>query len=159
MKKTVFMCAFALITGNLAAQKIEEANVPSTIKTTFAKSFPNVKGVKWSKEKEGEFEAEFKNGGVEQSANFDETGKWLVTETKINKKDLPLAVQDALKKEFAGYKIEEATKIESLKNGSCFEAEIEKGKETFDVLLTADGKLLSKTKVEEEKDKEKGEKD
>ena len=75
------------------------------------------------------------------------------SEIKIS--DLPTAVQSVLSKDFAGFKIEEASKIESAKNGNCFEAEIEKGKETFDVLFTPDGKVLSKTKVEEEK----GEKD
>jgi hypothetical protein len=58
----------------------------------------------------------------------------------------------AFKVDFMGYKMDEASKIESAKDGNCFEAEIEKGEETFDVLFTPDGKMLSKTKAEKEKD-------
>ena len=52
----------------------------------------------------------------------------------------------------AEFKINEASKIQSVKNGNCFEAEIQKGEEIFDVLFTADGKVLSKTKMEKEKE-------
>ena len=65
---------------------------------------------------------------------------------------MPAAVQAALTKDFAGFKIEEASKIESAKDGNCYEAEIEKGEESFEVLFAPDGKMLSKTKLEEEKD-------
>jgi hypothetical protein len=102
-----------------------------------------------------EYEAGFKLNGEEISANFNNTGKWLETETEIKVSALPAPVQSALSQDFAGFKINEASKIESLENGDCFEAEIEKGEETFDVLFSADGKVLSKTKMEEEKgDKE-----
>lgn len=98
-----------------------------------------------------EFEAEFKLDGEELSANFDNTGKWLETETEIKVADLPYEIKTALAKDFDGYKVKEASKIESAKEGTCYEAEIEKGGESFDVLFTSKGKMLSKTKEEKEK--------
>ena len=140
---------------NLGAQKIAVDKFPAAVLAAFKAKFTSATKPSWEMENKNEYEAEFKLNGQKVSANFDNTGKWLETETEIKISDLPTAVQSVLSKDFAGFKIEEASKIESAKNGNCFEAEIEKGKETFDVLFTPDGKVLSKTKVEEEK----GEKD
>jgi len=137
------------------AQKISADKVPATVTSAFKAKFPNATKTSWEMESANEYEAGFKLNGEEVSANFDNTGKWLETETEIKVSALPASIQSALSKDCAGFKINEASKIESVKNGNCFEAEIEKGEETFDVLFTVDGKMLSKTKME----KEKGEKD
>jgi len=154
-KKLTTMLAAVLITTGAFAQKIQEKDVPAAVVTAFKTKFPTTTKTNWEKENTNEFEAEFKLNGEEVSANFDNTGKWLETETEIKTAALPAAVQATLNKDFAGYKIEEAAKIESAKDGNVFEAEIEKGEESYDVLFTPDGKVLSKTKLEEKK----GEKD
>ena len=134
------------------AQKISADKVPAAVTSAFKAKFPNATKTNWEMENANEYEAGFKLNGEEVSANFDNTGKWLETETEIKVSALPAAVQAALTKDFAGFKIEEASKIESAKDGNCYEAEIEKGEETFDVLFSPDGKMLSKTKLEKEKD-------
>lgn len=149
------MMAAVLITTVAFAQKIQEKDVPAAVVSAFKTKFPTTAKTNWEKENTSEFEAEFKLNGEEVSANFDNTGKWLENETEIKVSALPAAVQNTLSKDFAGFKIEEAAKIESAKQGNVFEAEIEKGEESYDVLFTADGKVLSKTKLEEKK----GEKD
>src|SRR5436189_6460392 len=113
MKKLIAIMVALQVTGFAHAQKLKESEVPEAVKDSFTQRFANVKGVEWSKEGEGEFEAEFKIKGAEQSANFDETGKWLETETEISKADLPKVVQDVIAQEFTGYKIEEAEKVET----------------------------------------------
>lgn len=133
------------------AQKISADKVPATVTSAFKAKFPTATKTSWEMEKTNEYEAGFKLNGSEMSANFDNSGKWLETETEIKVSALPASVQSALSKDFAGFKINEASKIESAKNGNCFEAEIEKGEETFDVLFSADGNMLSKTKMEKEK--------
>ncbi len=134
------------------AQKISADKVPAAVLSAFKAKFPTATKTSWELENTNEYEAGFKLNGEEVSANFDNTGKWLETETEIKVSALPAAVQAALAKDYAGFKIEEASKIESAKDGNCFETEIEKGEETFDVLFTPDGKMLSKTKAEKEKD-------
>ena len=149
--KTIMFLLFTAIIGNpVFAQKISADKVPAAVATAFKTKFPNATKVTWEMENKTEYEANFKLNNEEASANFDNTGKWLETETEIKTSALPSAIQSTLKKDFAGFKINEASKIESVKNGNCYEAEIEKGEGTFDVLLSADGKVLSKTKVEEE---------
>jgi len=150
MKKIIFMLLTAAIMSNSAcAQKISADKVPAAVASAFKTKFPTATKATWEMENKTEFEANFKLNGEEVSANFDNTGKWLETETEVEVSALPSAIQSTLKKDFAGFKINEASKIESIKNANCFEAEIEKGEETFDVLLSTDGNVLSKTKLEE----------
>lgn len=156
MKIIIYLLLTIALMSNAAyAQKISADKFPAAVTSAFKAKFPNATKTSWELENANEYEAGFKLNGEEVSANFDNTGKWLETETEIKVSALPDAVQAALTKVFSGFKIEEASKIESVKNGNCFEAEIERGEEIFDVLFTLDGKVLSKTKVEEEK----GEKD
>jgi hypothetical protein len=137
--------------GNIAcAQKISADKVPAAVASAFKAKYPNATKTSWEMENANEYEASFKRNGEKVSTNFDNTGKWLETETEIKVSAFPAAIQMVLSRDFA------ASKVESLKNGKCYEAEIEKGEESFDVLFAADGKILSKTKEEE---KEKGEKD
>ncbi|MBK9718629.1 MAG: PepSY-like domain-containing protein [Saprospiraceae bacterium] len=153
MKRIIIVLLTAALMSNVAsAQKISADKVPAAVLSTFKAKFPNATKTSWELEIVNEYEAGFKLNSEEVSANFDNTGKWLETETEIKVSALPAAVQAALTKDFAGFKIEEASKIESAKDGKCYEAEIEKGEETFDVLFTPDGKMLSKTKLEKEKD-------
>lgn len=153
MKQIALICVAALVSAAAYAQKLKETEVPESVKVSFVKSFPNIKSVKWSKESETEFEAEFKNGSMEQSANFDASGKWLVTETEIKKTDLPPLVQAAIKKEFDGFKIEEAEKVETA-DGVAYEVELEKREVTYGVQLSKDGKVLKKEEKREDDEKE-----
>ncbi len=156
MKKVIYLLLTAALMSNAAcAQKIAADKIPPAVLSAFKANFPTATKISWEMESANEYEAGFKLNGEEVSANFDNTGRWLETETEIKTSALPDAVQAALAKDFAGFKIEETSKIESVKNESCFEAEIEKGEESFDVLFAPDGVMLSKTKMEEEKgDKE-----
>ena len=149
MKKIIYLLLIAAIMSNSAiAQKISADKVPAVVTTAFKTKFPTATKATWEIENKSEFEANFKLNGVETSANFDNAGKWLETETELKVSNLPTAIQATLKSDFAGFKINEGSKIESVKNGSGYEAEIEKGEDTFDVLFAADGKVLSKTKLE-----------
>jgi hypothetical protein len=62
------------------------------------------------------------------SADFDSTGLWLVTETVLPEKELPAGDLDTLKKEFSGYEIEKAEKLEEAGKLVLFEVKLEKGK-------------------------------
>ena len=143
-----------LITGFAQAQKLKESEIPKTIKESFTKLFPNAKEVKWSKESDTELEAEFETAGKEQSANFDLSGKWMGTETEIEKSELPKSVTDAIAKDFAGYKIEEAEKAETPDKGKFYEVELEKGKVTYEVQFSAEGKVMKKEEKKEKKEKD-----
>jgi hypothetical protein len=126
--------------------------IPAAAKSGFAAKFPTAKKVKWSVEKPGEFEVDFTLNNVEQSALVDPKGNILETEIEIKESELPQAVKSTLAKDFAGYKKDEFTKATDAKGVVAFEMQVNKGKEKLAVEFDANGKLLSKTAVKEEKE-------
>lgn len=111
---------------------------PAAVVTTFNQKFQNVQELEWGKEKNGEWEAEFEQGGADMSANFSAEGKWLETETEIKVADLPASVQTAL----VGKKVKEAAKILRADGSTVYEAEVN----NKDLIYDASGKLLSQGK-------------
>ena len=108
---------------------------PAAVVTAFNQKFQNVQELEWGKEKNGEWEAEFEQGGSDMSANFSAEGKWLETETEIKVADLPAPVLAALK----GSKIKEAAKILRVDGLTVYEAEVNHK----DLIYDTSGKLLS----------------
>ncbi|RTY88554.1 PepSY-like domain-containing protein [Flavobacterium sp. GT3R68] len=151
MKKIIFMLFAVTVISNTGwSQKLTADKIPATVQAAFKAKFPAATKVKWEKENKMEFEADFKFNGRKVSAGFDPNGKWLQTETEILVSALPEAVQASIKNHFANFKITDASSIQSGKKGNCFESEVKKGNESFDVLFTADGKILRQTKDTED---------
>jgi hypothetical protein len=130
-----------------------QKNVPENVKKEFAKKFLSAKSIEWGSEEANEWEAEFKMDGKKMSACFDSLGAWIVTETEISEKELPEALANSLKTDFAGYKknlieIYEDTKVKG------YELVLIKGKTSFEVIFDNTGKVFKKTEVKEENEKE-----
>lgn len=129
-------------------------DAPSSVKEAFEKKFPNAKSVKWEKENDAEWEADFKMNGIKYSANFLSDGSWKETEHEIKKSELPTEVQNTLNQQFNEYKIEEAEMVET-SEFSGYEIEIEKGKEAIELVIDKSGKVLKqKTEEEDENDED-----
>ncbi|HZJ19858.1 MAG TPA: PepSY-like domain-containing protein [Pricia sp.] len=145
MKKVKILGTLALAmvmgTGIYAFGPGDDA--PKKVKDAFAKKFPTVKKVKWDKENETEWEAEFKMKGTEYSANFMEDGTWKETEHEIKKNAIPANVKTTLDTEFSGYKIGEA-EISETSEGSVYEFELEKGEQAMEVAIDTNGKVAKK---------------
>jgi len=149
MKKvTILMLGSVMVLSQACAQ----TNAPEKVKTAFSKKFPNSKKVKWDKENETEWEAEFKMNGEEYSANFTSDGTWKETEHEIEKSDIPATVKQTLDNKFAGYDIEEVEVSETM-DGKVYEFAMEKDETDMEVAISPDGKVVKK-EVQKEEDKE-----
>jgi hypothetical protein len=99
MKKTVLnlilFVFFATPMFAIHTSKNSKNEVPSVVKDSFARRFPNVKA-KWEKE-DNKFEAEFKKDGKKMSATYNENGVWLETEMEISVSDLPAIITEYVK--------------------------------------------------------------
>ena len=148
--KTVklIVIAFLAISINACAQKV---NVTEKVKTAFEQKFPNAQKVKWSKENETEWEAEFRFKGEEYSANFTSDGVWKETEHEIETSAIPVNVKQTLDAEFAGYKIEEA-EISETAEGSVYEFALEKDEQDMEVAISPDGMVKKKEVIKEDED-------
>ncbi len=154
MKKLSILLVIFLTFGIVACG---QKNVPQPVNKAFSQKYPAATSVKWASEEANEWEAEFKLNGKEMSASFDNSGKWLESETEIAVKELPAAVSASLAKEFAGYKTDEISILESPElNG--FEVGLKKGDTVLEAVFDNAGKVIKKTDVSKEEKDEAGEK-
>ncbi|HUX96614.1 MAG TPA: PepSY-like domain-containing protein [Bacteroidales bacterium] len=147
--KTKILILVSSLLISISAWGQNGKDVPANVKSSFSQKFSRASGVKWSKENDKEWEAEFKMDGKEYSANFDNAGTWLETEYEVAVKEIPSAVKATLDKESMGFKIEESALSET-KNGKAFEFVISKGETEFELSIDTNGKLLSKEQLKEE---------
>ena len=131
MKNIILLSLFVIVSCTMAFS----ANPPEVVLAAFKQKFPNAQDVDWSKEKNGEWEAEFEMpGSNEMSANFSADGRWLETETEIAFSELPAPVIAALQ----GKKVKEAARIEKADGSTVYEAEVKRK----DLIFDASGKML-----------------
>lgn len=142
MKKSILTLGVviaALTTVN--AQSVNNSKVPAGVKSSFAKSFPEAKKVKWEIEK-GNYEAGYYQNGLEMAALYTPSGKMIESEAGIKVSDLPTYVTDYLNKNLKGKKVEEAAKITKSNGEINYEAVVAKKAYVFN----SSGKLLQVTK-------------
>jgi hypothetical protein len=152
MKKFTLFVVIALFSGTYAfGQHITPDKVPSQVGKAFRAKFPAASQDSWSMEDAHTYEVDFFNGKKKQSANFDDTGKWLETETEIGINQAPTAVVKSFMKDFGGFNIQEVDEQEN-PDGTNYEITIIKGSQSFDLLYSAKGELLKKVDVKAEKD-------
>ena len=141
MKKLALMIVAAMITSLSFAQKIQEKDVPASVKASFQKNYPNIKEVKWDKEGE-KYEASFDLNKIDNSVLFDAQGNLLETEVEIKLNQLPKGVLEYVKANYKGQNVKEAAKITDAKGTVTYEAEI-KG---MDILFDSNGKFIKEIK-------------
>lgn len=147
--KIILFSALVFMAFNTSAQQIKQKDVPKAVKATFASLYPSIKDVDWEKE-ESNYEASFEIEKSKLSLILDSKGNLLETERQIKKEQLPASVLSSIGRDYVGYQIEEAATIES-KGSTTYEAELEKGEESFDLIFSADGAMLKKTILEKDK--------
>jgi hypothetical protein len=154
MKNLVtLVLAFTLISFSAFSQKTP----PETVKKEFAKKYITAQSVKWDSEEQNEWEAEFTMDGKKMSASFDNSGKWMESETSITEKDLPVPVVNSLNKDFQGYKKSDISIFEDSQLKG-FELTLKKGEISIEVQIDNNGKIIKKTNVKEEDEKTEKEK-
>jgi ribosome-associated toxin RatA of RatAB toxin-antitoxin module len=137
MKNVLILCLFFVSINSIFAQKGVPANAVATLK----QKFPEAQKSKWEKEKNGDFEANFKVNGKSMSATFSPKGEWLETESGIPVSDLPAPVMAAFKKAHGEAKIKAADKIESA-TAVSYEIEYKSGLVTKEIVYDAQGLLV-----------------
>ncbi len=141
MKKIILMVVSAMISTLTFSQKLQVKNVPSSVKATFQKQYPNAKEVKWEKE-ERKFEASFNINKIANSVLFDSYGNILETEVEIGVDHLPKNILEYVSANYKGKKIKEAAMITDDKGAVIYETEIN----GFDLLFDAAGEFIKAEK-------------
>ena len=151
MKNFVLLIvAFSMISVSAFSQK----NPPENVKKDFAEKYATAQSVKWDSEEKNEWEAEFTLDGKKMSAAFDNSGKWMESETSISEKDLPASVSATLDKEFKDYKKSEIVIFDS-PAAKGFEIGLKKGETSIEVIIDKNGKVIKNTGKKENERAEK----
>lgn len=140
MKKSAVLLAVVAGLSFANAQKIQKKEVPAAVKSALQKNYPNVKEIKWEKEK-GNYEAGFKQNSTDYSVLLNASGSILETETGIAVNSLPASVKEYVAKHYPKNKIKESAKITDAKGVVTYEAEVG-GK---DLIFDSSGKFLKET--------------
>jgi len=143
----LFALVFAILSITACAQK---TTAPENVVKAFSQKFPDAQSVKWNKENESEWEAEFKMDSEEYSANFSTDGVWMETEYEIEQSAIPAKVKQTLDSEFADYNIEGA-EISETSEDTVYEFALEKGEQKMEVAIAPDG-IVKKKEVKTEKE-------
>lgn len=134
MKNLFYACMIMVFTSCSYAK-----NTPEVVKNAFTQKFPNATHVKWTKENDHEYEADFKIDGVKHSANFTDSGMWLETERLIDYQQLPEAVKKMVQLKQSEGKLKAVAKIETSKNTLKYEVEIKNGSKTIEYFYDEHG--------------------
>jgi len=141
MKNLIILAiAFAFTSVSAFSQK----NPSEIVKKEFSKKYPTAQSVKWDSEEKNEWEAEFTMDGKKMSASFDDSGKWIESETPISEKELPASVVNTLNKDYLGYKKGHIEIFESPAMKG-FEIGLKKGDTSLEVVFDNNGKIIKKT--------------
>ncbi len=119
-------------------QKLNDSEVPATVKATFTKNYPGVAAV-WEKEK-GNFEAGFKKNGRSTSALFEPGGTFLESEIIIKESELPAAARTYLVANYKNKHIKEYSKTTKADGTISYEA----GADDMDLSFDSNGHLIGK---------------
>jgi len=129
----------------------QKPDVPASVKTAFEEKFVDAKNIKWEKENDSEWEAEFKFQDMEYSANFTADGTWVETEHEIQISDLPTMIKSSVETDYAGFEIGEIEISEKV-NGIFYEIEFEQGEEKIELVFDNKGTLVKKIYNEDKDD-------
>jgi hypothetical protein len=137
---------WAALAGALVAQTLPAEKVPAKVREAFRARFRDVNKVEWKLKSDKNYEAEFELKGAEVTAKFNDSGKWLETETAVEQSALTKEVLAAISKEYKGYKIIETQKVERADDKPIlFEVHLENAVEILKVQLDRNGTIASKS--------------
>jgi hypothetical protein len=140
--KIIMLICATLLVGTLSAQKITADKIPAAITSAFKSKYPGATNTSWSMQGKN-YKADFKVNAAHETALFNSSGGWIKTDTDISAVELPEAVRQTITKQFAGYNIQEASRMENSDHGNGYEVALEKGKEKKDVVLSSKGTVIS----------------
>ena len=141
--KTLKILAVALFATSVAmAQDLNPADVPVNLIDAFNKEYSGATDVEWEKELD-HYKVEFDLKRQDYEVWYNASGKVLKKEIEIAEAELPQAIRDAIKSQYAGYRVDDVEMIWQ-NNTTTYEVELEKGQAEIHIIFDKNAKVLSK---------------
>ncbi len=140
--KIVMLLLFA--TSLVSAQDLKLNEVPEAVKAAFAKE--NLKGtaIEWERDMEN-YKVEFDVGLMEHEIWYTPSGTVIKKEQDITETDLPANVRKEIQAKYAKYRVDDV-EMKWQDNQTTYKVELEKGKEDWEVVFDANGKIINARK-------------
>ena len=123
-------------------RKVHSQEVPKAVKATFNEMYPDEHDPDWHIDSHGYYESHFKVEGVKHRADFLSNGQWIETEVSIKKKELPKAIKEVLKRDYAHEKINEIERVQHHSKGLFYDVEFKRKGKNKDVEFKEDGTII-----------------
>lgn len=127
----------------IGCQSVGNAQAPDAVKATFENKYPGENDPDWHLDRNGNYESNFKKKGKHYKADFTPEGKWIETERRIKKKELPKAIRKILKSEYDDFKIVEIEEVDHNSKGRFYDVELKKDGEKQDVEFNEAGFVIN----------------
>ncbi|AWX43183.1 hypothetical protein HME9304_00170 [Flagellimonas maritima] len=120
-----------------------KGQAPQEVKSTFIDMYPNENDPDWHLDKNGNYESHFKIDGISYRADFTPEGKWIETESSIDKKDVPKAIKEAIEDNYKDLKIVEIEKVQHHSKGTFYDVEFKKDGSKVDIEFNSKGEIIN----------------
>jgi hypothetical protein len=137
---TLLLLLFASLAPS--CQNANKTEVPKEVSAAFAVKYPDEMDPDFELDSHGYWEAHFKKKGEKYRADFNADGTWVETENSIKDKEIPIAIQKAIHREFPEMKIAEAEHVMSAIKGEFYDIEFKQKGKNRDVEYREDGSKL-----------------
>jgi len=145
MKKPLVIAGLIAINSIISCTSVKD--LPIAVNEAFARKFSNADNLKWEKENDDEWEAEFKLDGEEYSANFTNDGQWLETEHEVEQGKVPQNIKAVLTDKYPDFKLKE-TEISETAEGKFYEFELKTNGTLLEVAIDETGKIVKTEEAE-----------
>ncbi len=144
MNKTIILLTFIFFTLTTFGQKVSPDKLPASVAASFKSKYPTAGKVNWQLANANEYRANFVMKKTLRSAYFSADGPWRQTETQLKTIELPKMIRQSVSKQFIGYAIKRALKIEKREGAAVYEVLIKKGTKSYSVTYAVTGEMLHK---------------
>ncbi|MFC2129852.1 PepSY-like domain-containing protein [Bacteroidota bacterium] len=154
MKSTIVICLIFCFSGfHSYSKRINETEVPESIKKVFIKTFPENERVRWDLDRDDNYKAIFYIERDRASAKYDENGNCLETKMYTDTSDIPDKIKKKISKKYKDFKINKVEKITVLKEGVSYEMELTPIIEKIEISVSPSGEITEKIKDNDGKSK------
>jgi hypothetical protein len=139
MKQFMLIICFAGLSSAALAQDLPQSSVPQVVLAALQSKFPAVSNAKW-KLKDDLYKAEFKIEKRGHDLWIDKSGTIKKHKEDFPKSSLPEGIRERIKKEFAGYNIDDVDRIET-EGKVIFQVDLDGTTGDRKVLFSPDGTI------------------
>jgi len=140
MKKLIFLAGSLFYSVISFAQELRADEVPSVVLNTFKQKFPKAVDVEWEL-KNQLYNVEFEIGRIDHEAWISNTGSIVKHKWDIEANALPKEVSGSISRNYKGFRIDDAEKIEAGEK-LLYKVELKTASREEDVVFDQNGKLV-----------------